>query len=222
MKQNYNYCLQELLKDEGGYTNDPKDPGGPTNFGITLTDYRKYINPTGTALDVKSMTVDQAKAIYKPKYWDAVNADNLPSGVDYTVFDYGVNSGVSRANKIYTKFKGNDVVHTITLINDERLSFLQSLPTWGRFGKGWGTRVANVRSKSIKLTQAPAATSSAGTPIVATAVAGAAGAGLLHSLPNHFTAIAVTLGVLGLIGFGIFIYEKYKHAKSNQVNVSVN
>ena len=44
MKSNYNDCLTRLLKDEGGYTNNPNDSGGPTNYGITLADYRKYIN----------------------------------------------------------------------------------------------------------------------------------------------------------------------------------
>ena len=91
---NYNYALEQVLLSEGGYTNDPRDPGGPTNFGITIYDYRAYINHAGTATDVKNMTKAQAAAIYKSKYWDAVNGDNLPSGVDYCVSDYGVlNSG---------------------------------------------------------------------------------------------------------------------------------
>lgn len=220
MKQNYSYCLQELLKDEGGYSNDPKDPGGPTNFGITLTDYRKYINPQGTALDVKNMSVEQAKTIYKSKYWDAVNADNLPSGLDYTVFDYGVNSGVARSNRIYNKLKTTDVVHTINLINDERMSFLQALPTWSRFGKGWGTRVTNVRTKSIKLNNTPAVPNhdlSTGTVTIGT-VAGACVAAA-SPLPH---AIPVVIVLVIVLGIGIYIYERIKYAKQNQINLPVN
>lgn len=145
MLSNYNFCIKEVLKSEGGYTNDPLDRGGPTNFGITIWDYRAYINKQGTAEDVRRMTVDQAKAIYKSKYWDAVGGDNLPSGLDYTVFDFGVNSGVSRALRYYKTYK------TINAINAARLRFLQSLPTWNHFGAGWGARVARVKRDSNKL-----------------------------------------------------------------------
>lgn len=151
MKQNYDLCLKEVLKSEGGYTNDPADPGGPTNYGITIHDYRSYINPHGTAHDVKEMTVDQAAQIYKTKYWDAVNGDELPSGVDYTVFDYGVNSGVNRANRIHLRFADKTPIETIDAICDERLAFLESLHTWPHFGKGWGSRVAHVRALSKQL-----------------------------------------------------------------------
>src|SRR5262249_55564304 len=109
MQTNYSEALKRLLEDEGGYTNDPQDPGGPTNFGITIHDYRMYVAKNGTADDVKHMTVEQAKAIYKPKYWDALNCDDLPSGVDYAVFDYGVNSGIYRAARVLQTLVGADV-----------------------------------------------------------------------------------------------------------------
>src|SRR5258707_4564131 len=97
MRSNFNDCLNRLLKDEGGYSNHPADPGGPTNYGITLIDYRKYINPRGTALDVKHMRLEDDKSIYRTKYWDALRCDNRGSGVDYSWFDYGVNSGLGPA-----------------------------------------------------------------------------------------------------------------------------
>lgn len=135
---------------EGGYTNDPHDPGGATNFGITIHDYRAYINHEGTAEDVRNMTVEQAGAIYKAKYWDTVNGDNLPSGVDYCVFDYGVNSGVRRAVHILnmTELKTTDPNKIIDTVCDERLRFLKGLHTWKYFGRGWSTRVAHVRIDS--------------------------------------------------------------------------
>lgn len=151
MQSNYPYALQQVLLSEGGYTNDPRDPGGATNFGITIADYRMYINRNGTPVDVRNMTVDQAKTIYQSKYWDKVNGNELPSGVDYCVFDYGVNSGVSRANRVYQEFRGQDPVDCINAICDERLHFLQSLHTWSAFGLGWSRRVASVRANSIAL-----------------------------------------------------------------------
>lgn len=198
MKFNFNDCLNRVLKSEGGYTNDPKDPGGPTNFGITLADYRSYINRNGTAKDVKGMTVDQAKQIYKPKYWDKVNGDVLPSGIDYTVFDYGVNSGVSRANRVYNKLKQSDSIRTINAINDERLSFLHGLSTWNHFGRGWASRVASVRQHSVDLARQPIIApehKSAGAVVAAGAVAASQWP---HLLPYILAGTAVAAIVVWL------------------------
>lgn len=152
MKSNYQDCLMRLLKDEGGYTNDPNDSGGPTNFGITLTDYRKYLNKAGTAADVKGMSINDAKAIYKTKYWDALDGDNLSPGVDYTCFDYGVNSGLGRPRKALQRFKSKVGTELIDAINDERVAFLKQLeidrPKDKAFDKGWMRRVASVRAYS--------------------------------------------------------------------------
>src|SRR6266849_529800 len=141
MKNNYNDCLTRLLKDEGGYTNNPNDSGGPTNFGITLTDYSKYIKASGTEKDVKGMTVDEARQIYRTKYWDALGCDSLSSGVDYTCFDYGVNSGIGRPRKALQRFKSKSGVDLINAINDERVTFLKALeasqPKDKVFDAGW-------------------------------------------------------------------------------------
>jgi lysozyme family protein len=171
----YDEALRRLLAHEGGYTNHPSDPGGPTNFGITIYDYRKYVKPNATAADVRAMTVGEAKAIYRKRYWDAQRCDELPAGLDYSVFDYGVNSGIGRSGKVLRRVVGlPDSTHVITddvlravakrdppalvvAINDERLAFLKRLKTWPAFGKGWGARVAAVKSVSLHMAvqQAP-------------------------------------------------------------------
>lgn len=111
----YDEALRRLLAHEGGYSNHPSDPGGPTNFGITLADYRRYIKPDATADDVRAMSVDQAKAIYRKRYWDAQRCDELPAGVDYSVFDYGVNSGIGRSGKVLRRVVGlPDDTSTVT------------------------------------------------------------------------------------------------------------
>ncbi len=166
---NYDVSLRRLLAHEGGYTNHPADPGGPTNFGITIVDYRKYAKPDATAADVRAMTLDQAKAIYRAKYWDAQRCNELPSGVDYAVFDYGVNSGIGRSGKVLRRILKlpdntsvvNDAVIAaaragnakalVTAICDERLRFLQSLKTWPVFGGGWGRRVAAVKAVALAM-----------------------------------------------------------------------
>lgn len=166
---NYDEALRRVLIHEGGYSNDRADPGGPTNFGITIADYRAYVKANATAADVRAMTLDQAKTIYRARYWDAQRCDDLPAGVDNSVFDYGVNSGIGRSGKVLRRVLGLDdtagavtdqvlaalITHDartiIIAINDERLRFLQSLKTWPVFGKGWSARVAEVKTFSLQL-----------------------------------------------------------------------
>ena len=160
--------IKRLLASEGGYVNHPSDPGGPTNFGITLADYRRYMKPDATAADVRAMKVDEAKAIYREKYWRAVRCDELPAGVDYCVFDYAVNSGTGRVPKVLQRVLGLGVTGrmddatvaavrrrearaVIQAICDERLRFLQGLKTWPVFGKGWSRRVGEVRLAALAL-----------------------------------------------------------------------
>ena len=169
VQQSYEGALARLFVHEGGYTNHPSDPGGPTNFGITIGDYRKYVKPAATAADVKAMTLDEAKRIYRAKYWDAQRCDDLPPGVDYAVFDYGVNSGIGRSGKVLRRSldlpddssvvndrvieaaAAADAKALVASICDERLRFLQRLKTWDVFGKGWGRRVAEVKATSLAL-----------------------------------------------------------------------
>jgi lysozyme family protein len=166
---NHDEALRQLLLHEGGYTHHPSDPGGPTNFGITIYDYRKYVKPGAIAADVQAMRLDEAKGIYRTKYWDAQRCDELPAGVDYAIFDYGVNSGIGRSGKVLRRCLKlsdktgvvNDMVVAaaidadakalVTAICDERLRFLKRLRTWGVFGKGWGRRVAEVKAFSLAL-----------------------------------------------------------------------
>ena len=169
MNKSYEVSLQRLLQHEGGYTNDPRDPGGPTNFGITIVDYRKYVKSDANAADIRDMRIDDAKTIYRSKYWDVLRCDELPAGVDYVIFDYGVNSGVARSGKVLRRALGlSDRSNVVTdavieatravdakvlidTICDERLRFLQTLKTWPAFGKGWSHRVAEVRLLALAM-----------------------------------------------------------------------
>lgn len=200
MKSNYQYSLSQVLKSEGGYTNNPRDPGGPTNFGITIADYRMYVKRDATALDVRNMSLDDAKSIYKSKYWDKINGDILPSGVDYCVFDYAVNSGIGRAIRVYNRFKTLDPVHCINSICDERMSFLRSLRTFSTFGKGWTSRVSSVRTNSIKLSTKSDSVAAS----IPAAVVTSTGASVAAQHMNWFQ-LHPYLSVLGIVGVAIFI-----------------
>jgi lysozyme family protein len=162
------YGVALALAHEGGYTDDPRDPGGPTRYGITIADYRRYAKPDATAADVAAMPLADAEAVYRAHYWTPLRCDDLPPGLDYAVFDYGVNSGISRAARSLQRIAGADddgIVGAATLaavraipaaaliasLCDGRLRFLQSLRTWPVFGRGWGRRVAEVKAAATAM-----------------------------------------------------------------------
>lgn len=207
MKSNYNDCLERLLKDEGGYSNDPGDNGGPTKYGITIADYRAYIKKSGTAQDVKNMSLADAKQIYKSKYWDALGGDSLSSGVDYTCFDYGVNSGLGRPRKALQQFKSLSGTKLINAINDERQHFLNAIGVGhnAKFLKGWTSRVGRVRAHSIELAKSPV-------PSVGPVV-GTAGLGVTAYLSQFWHSheyFILGSGVVLAIGLGFLVHHLLK------------
>jgi lysozyme family protein len=171
MKHNADMAIRNILEHEGGFVNHPNDPGGATNKGITIATFRQYIKPNGTIADLKALTVQQAVDVYKAEYWDAVQGDYLPSGVDYTVADYAVNSGPSLAAKALQAaliVKQDRVIGPQTIaaanaadpkslikkINKNRLYFMKRIRggnLWATFGKGWQRRVDDVQSTSLAL-----------------------------------------------------------------------
>ena len=91
--------IERVLEHEGGYVNDPKDPGGETNFGIA-----KRSHPD---VDIKNLTKEQATEIYKKEYWDKNKVSELPTHLKYIYFDMCVNMGRSRAGRIVQRAANN-------------------------------------------------------------------------------------------------------------------
>ena len=147
---NRDACIRETLKHEGGYVDHPSDPGGPTNYGITIAVARQYWKPNATAHDVKALPLSVAIEIYKRRYWDVMDCDSLPAGLDYAVYDFGVNSGPSRALRYLQATSGSTEKRIVDLC-DARLIFLKQLKTWPTFGRGWGRRVAEVKATALKM-----------------------------------------------------------------------
>lgn len=159
----YPEAISRVLKSEGGYVNHPSDPGGETNYGITI----KVARENGYSGPMRTMPIDIAKRIYRLKYANPVRFDEDPAGLDYTLFDYAVNSGVGRANKVIRRVCGladnaawpllsmaldkREPKAVISAVNAERLKFLQSLKTWPVFGKGWGPRVQSVNAAALHM-----------------------------------------------------------------------
>ncbi len=158
MLQNYTSSLQRTLKWEGGYSNNPKDPGGATMHGVTQAVYNAWRQRNGLEHQaVRLIEPLELQAIYQNEYWNAAHCSGLPSGVDLVVFDAGVNSGVHRALSWLHVSTCADPVATVKRFSAKRLGFLHSLRTWRTFGRGWAPRVAEMEAAGIRLASGPSA-----------------------------------------------------------------
>lgn len=130
--------IKKTLTYEGGYTDHPSDPGGATNYGITIHDVRKYVKYDATPADVKALSLTQAIEIYRYKYWGLMECDERPAGVDFAEFDFGVNSGTARALKWRAELEPLKLspVAYVKRFCAKRQSFLEGLRTFSVFGKG--------------------------------------------------------------------------------------
>jgi lysozyme family protein len=177
MKANADRALRLILKHEGGYVDHPKDPGGATNRGVTIGTLKRLgIDKDGDGdsdvVDLKLLTEAEAVRVFKAFYWDAVQADLLPSGLDYAVADFAVNSGPVRAAQYLQRILGvEDDGHigpktlaavakanpaaVITALTERRLTFLRGLSTWNTFKGGWQRRVGEVRDEAMRMAAQP-------------------------------------------------------------------
>ncbi len=154
---NFSKCLDMLLHHEGGFVNHPDDPGGMTNLGVTKAVYEKYIKRNATEAEMRALTKIDVSPIYRSNYWDRGHCDDLPSGVDWSVFDWGVNSGMGRAAKALQRVVGATAdgaigpmtvkathamkpYDVIVKMHAVRQEFYESLSTFKTFGRGWSRR----------------------------------------------------------------------------------
>lgn len=170
MHSNFDVVFKSLMTSEGGYVNNPKDPGGPTKWGVTQATLASWRGRDVTADDVKALGVDEAKLIFRKQYWDKMNGDELPDGLDLAVTDMAYNSGPGRAattlqralNKCGHQLvvdgqiglnttaavQQTDVNMLIDAFAAERLAFLRTTKGWNTFGRGWTNRVESVTTQA--------------------------------------------------------------------------
>ena len=172
MADDFDACLGFTLKEEGGYVDDPADPGGATKMGITLATYRQWAgDPRLDAAQVEDMTQRTARAIYRGLYWNPLRADALPAGVDLSVFDMGVNAGIWGSARLLQQalgFTGEAVDGCVgpetlaaaakcdapTLIDDlarRQASYYRSLSDFPTFGAGWLARTRRRQDAALAL-----------------------------------------------------------------------
>ena len=99
MRKNFDKCFEMLLAHEGGFVNHPEDPGGATNLGVIKRTLQNYLGRHVSMDEMRNLTPEDVKPIYRLSYADAVCFDDLPAGLDWVMLDWAVNSGSGRAAK---------------------------------------------------------------------------------------------------------------------------
>jgi lysozyme family protein len=147
----FDTAFDRLIGHEGGYTDGAGDPGGETHWGISKRSY--------PAVDIKALTRDEAKAIYRRDFWNRIHAETLPGSVAFQVFDFAVNSGIDTAVRYLQRAVGvaddghwgpvstwaaqtQSETDTIMRLNAERLDFMTRLNNWPNASRGWARRIA--------------------------------------------------------------------------------
>jgi lysozyme family protein len=169
---NFNAALSIILHHEGGFVNNPKDPGGMTNLGVTKKTLEGFLHRSVTEKEMRALTPTSVAPLYKTQYWDAVECDQIPVGLDLCIFDFAVNAGTGRAAKFIQRVvgaaeDGNIGPRTLSLLQQEvrtqginkiigkfqdaRADYYKSLKTFPTFGKDWLRRVSEVTTAAQQM-----------------------------------------------------------------------
>ena len=168
MKKNFEKSLEMLLHHEGGYVWHPEDPGGETNHGVTRAVYEQWVNRQVMDGEMKALTHADVAPIYKKNYWDKLKGDDLPSGLDFAAFDWGVNSGTGRPAKVIQRYvtaaqdgaigrqtlgliAENNPADIIQYLYEQRQKFYERLKTFETFGRGWTRRNQETLKASLEM-----------------------------------------------------------------------
>lgn len=172
MKQNYDHAFELVIQSEGGYVNDPHDHGGETNLGVTKAAWAEYLGRPIQDGEMKALTQDVVKPFYKKMYWDKLHGDELPAGLDYAAFDFGVNAGTGQAAKFIQRAVGvtadgaigpgtmgavakADPAALLASFTKQKEDFYHGIverkPDQVKFLKGWMTRVAKVQATATSM-----------------------------------------------------------------------
>lgn len=196
MIENRDQFLSLVFEVEGGYSNNPSDPGGCTNMGVTIKTLSDWRGEECGPEDVAQLTKDEATSIFLSRYWQAVRGDQLPSGLDLYVADTAVNSGPARAAKILQQLVGaeadsfigpltlqavrkRDPLQLLLDYHAARMQFLLGLSSWDKFGRGWTNRCTRVFAVAKdRVQKRPALAEAASSTIVKANGAAAAGSGI--------------------------------------------
>lgn len=156
----FDQAFEIVVGHEGGFSDDPNDPGGRTKYGISQRSYPD--------VNIAALTLDGAKALYRRDYWDKCGCDALDPGLALVVFDAGVNNGVGQAIRWLQGAVGvaadgvigpvtRSAIHnandeeTLVALHAARIYMMAGLSTWKNFGRGWSRRLARLPYQAAKM-----------------------------------------------------------------------
>jgi len=174
MLNNFRPIMDQLLQAEGGLVNDPRDPGGLTDHGITARQWAMYSDlPLSkvTSQMLGTLTTGQINEFYRTQYWNVIDGDSLPSGIDCMVFHFEVNAwdiavrqlqeliGVTADGVVGPRtllalkgYLGNyGIVKSIQFLADRQTAYYEGLAGYGTFGEGWLARVSSFENLALRL-----------------------------------------------------------------------
>ena len=166
MSSNFQECLDLVLKSEGGWVNNPADPGGETNLGVTKRVWEEYVGHAVKTM--KNLTKDDVAPMYELKYWRPCYCEVLPRGLDFVIFSMGVNAGPGRSVKLLQQSIGcvpdgvigprtrelisaSNSANLIAKFSETRREYYKSLKTFPIFGKGWIARVDREEAEALDM-----------------------------------------------------------------------
>ncbi|MEQ8406036.1 MAG: glycosyl hydrolase 108 family protein [Oceanicaulis sp.] len=163
----FDRAMEAVVKWEGGFVNHPDDPGGATNLGITRNTLSGWRGRPVSVEEVRDLTYEEAKAIYRTLYWDVCRCGEMEWPAALMVFDASVNHGVRQAARFLQRAVGvtaDGIIGPITLgavqavdaktvaeaVAARRMAFYGELATFGVFGFGWARRLMNILRLSLE------------------------------------------------------------------------
>ena len=168
MIDNFNKSFALVLKSEGGYVNNPADPGGMTNLGVTKRVWEEFTGHEADEKEMRSLTPEKVAPLYEQRYWRPCYGEVLHRGLDFVVFSMGVNAGSGRSIKLLQQSIGcvpdgvigpttrglissSNPTTLIAKFSEARREYYRSLKTFPIFGKGWLSRVDKEESESLNM-----------------------------------------------------------------------
>lgn len=167
----FDRALEIVLSHEGGFSNHPEDPGGATMMGVTKQVWEAWVGKPVSVKEMRALTFEDVKPLYRTQYWDVLRADEMPRSVAICVFDFAVNAGVSRAARYFQRIVGSEqdgiigrysidsmiiyfesktVRSLIEKYQDMRRSYYRILPHFKEFGNGWLARVDDIEKQALE------------------------------------------------------------------------
>lgn len=163
-------ALKIILLHEGGWVNNPRDPGGETSLGVTKRTWQSWTGRVN--VDMKALTPAKVAPLYKARYWDVVKGDELPPALALCAFDMAVNAGPSRSIRILQEIVGatrdgqvgrktlqavqqyvrtHGLAALVRAFQNARRDYYRALSHFDTFGRGWLRRVDAVETEALRL-----------------------------------------------------------------------